>query len=192
MQEQVNVIFVDKQSQKSHKTPQHSTPIKNVSILQLPFQRSHEIVIIEVTKKTVLIFSSFQILASPAASLSPVKHEISTNYLTSQTWDSPSILRAGSALHMSSTQSGAPTPQKNASDSFVENNSVKNHDIYHSLTQNNTTETETSSEKYKNYFDHATSASGKGDTHNLAKENIRRSGTHENSDHNEEEVSISH
>ena len=148
--------------------------------------------IVEVIKKTVLIFSSFQKLASPAASLSPVKHEISTNYLNSQTWDSPSILRAGSALHMSPTQSGAPIPQKNVSDSFVENSSVKNHDIYHRLTQNNTAETEASSEKYKNYFDHATSASGKGDTYNLAKGNIRNSRTHENSDHNEEEVSILH
>ena len=130
-------------------------------------------------------------MASPAASLSPVKHDISTNYLTSQTWDSPSILRAGSTLHVSSTQSGAPTPQKNASDSFVENSSVKNHDIYHRLTQNNTIETETSSEKYKNYFDHAISTSGKGDSHSPPRENIRNSRTHEDSDQKDKEASNS-
>ena len=59
---QVNVILVDKQPQKSHKTPQHSTPIKNVSTsqtLQLPIQSSQVMTNIEATK-TILIFSSFR------------------------------------------------------------------------------------------------------------------------------------
>ena len=92
---------------------------------------------------------------------------------------------------MSSTQSGSPTPQKNASESSVENSSLKNHDIYHRLTQNNTIETETSSEKYKSYFDHAISASGKGDSHSPPRENIRNSRTHEDSDQKEKEASNS-
>ena len=79
----------------------------------------------------------FQKLASPAASLSPVKHDISTNHVTLQTWDSPSIVRAGSTIQSSPSRSETASPPKNPSNGFLGSSSVKNHDIYRRLTQNN-------------------------------------------------------